>query len=111
MDKIIKDVFSYWKKYKSKNKTKLTEQRKKIIKKALELGFTEKDLKLIIDFAFISDDQRARFWRGDNQNKKEYVDIINLFRENKISEKLKLAIVWYENKVTPEDNFGPWRLE
>ena len=94
-----------------KNKTKLTKQRIKIIEKALNLGFTEKDLKLIIEYAFLSEDQRARFWRGDNSSKKEYIDIINLFRENKISEKLKLAIFWYENKVTPEDNFGPWRLE
>ena len=107
----VKNIFNYWKKYKIKSKTKLTAQRISLIKTALNNGYNEDDLKLIIDFAFRSDDNRARFWRGENENQKEYIDIINLFRTNKLKEKFNIALTWHEKTYQPEDYYGPWRLQ
>jgi len=108
----IQAVFNAWKeRQKRPSICRLTKERKRLIKKALEDGYTEKDLVALIKYAYESNDAGPRFWRGQNQQKRIYLDLVNLLRINKIAGRVEDALNWeLDLNEAEEDNYGPFRL-
>jgi hypothetical protein len=100
----ISEIYQHWVANLSKNK-KLTIRRIKAIEEALILTKAE-DLKLIIEYIFNADDEYASYIRGANSLNKEYTDLLNILRIQKISDKLERAKTWKSSRELPEDDFG-----
>ena len=105
-------VFNAWKvRQKRPQLCRLTKERRKLIKRAFNDGFSADDLVALIEYAYESKDPGPRFWRGENQQKRVYLDLVNLFRINKIAGRVEEALNWkLDLDQEEEDNYGPFRL-
>jgi len=93
----IQKIFDAWKKHRpSPNAVILTEARKKVIRARLADGFSADQLALVVgDYAHLADTNEARFWRGENQQGTEYLDLsMNLLRPQKIAKRVENALAW-----------------
>jgi len=93
----VKKVFDAWKKHRpNPEAVKLTESRRKTIRARLADGYTADQLALVVgDYAHLADTPEAAFWRGDNPQGVEYLDIaMNLLRPQKIAKRVENALKW-----------------
>lgn len=75
---------------------RLTDERRKLIRARLALGYTTPELVALVRFAYESSDRRARFWRGENEDKKTFLDLENLLRVTKLGDRIPVAVEWAE---------------
>ena len=95
-----------------KRKPKLTAKRKDIIITAL-CNYSEEDLIEVIRYIRFSHDDYAKFLRGDDGYKKNYTDCTNIFRKQKLKDKIEKAKKWScETKTTAiDDIYIPFIIE
>lgn len=102
------DVDQVWEAWRARQKrpalVRLTEERRKLIRARLKLGYTADELCTLVRYAYESDDDRPRFWRGENagQEARTYLDIENLLRVHKLGERVPAALAW----ANPGDDDG-----
>lgn len=93
----VKKVFDAWKKHRpNPDAVKLTDPRRKTIRARLADGYTADQLALLVgDYAHLADTSEAIFWRGENPQGVEYLDIaMNLLRPQKIAKRVENALAW-----------------
>lgn len=73
-----------------------TEDRKKLIRKRLALGYSADDLVLLVRFAWEADAPGPRWWRGENPDARTYLDLDNLLRESKLGPRVQAASEWLD---------------
>jgi len=105
------DVALVWETWRKRQRrpdlVKLTEERIKLVRKRIALGYTAKELAVLVRFAFEADDKRARFWRGDNATRTTYLDLENLFRIEKLGHRIPVALEWAETHPEPSPDGTP----
>ena len=108
MEDEISNVFNVWVQNLNKPR-KLTKRRIKAIQDALKI-VSEKEIILVIEYIFNSDDEYASFVRGNNKAETKYTGLLNLLRIKKIEDKVKRAKLWKSSFELPEDDFG-WEIK
>lgn len=105
------DVALVWETWQTRQRrpdlVRLTDERVKLIRKRIALGYTAAELAALIRFAFEADDKRARFWRGQNATRTTYLDLENLFRESKLGHRIPVAMEWAEVNPPPNPDGTP----
>lgn len=111
----MQDIFDAWKETQPRpHLCRLTPARKKLIQGISEEGHTVEDIKVLMEFAKKSTDSMARWWRGENPERKTYMGLDNLLRKTKLTERIEKALNWkmdMEENVEKDDimNF-PFRI-
>jgi len=73
--------------------------------------YTVEDLVVVIKYAFESTEAGPRFWRGENDQRRKYLDLTNLFRIGKLASRVEAAQNWQlDMKEDEQDNYGPFKL-
>jgi hypothetical protein len=94
----IEAVFKEWKERQRRPRLcRLTTDRRKLIARVLDEGWTVDDLRALITYAYEADTGEARFWRGDNDNDRRYLGIANLLRVTKVADRIETALNWRED--------------
>jgi hypothetical protein len=105
------DVERVWKAWQARQKrpdhVRFTEERRELISKRLALGYQADDFLALIRFAYEALDDRARFWRGENAEKRTYLDLENLLRREKLGARIPVALEWLEQLANPEPDGSP----
>ena len=111
-EQLIQQVFEEWKKRQRRPQLcRLTKDRLALIAARINDGYTAQDLIDVIQYAFESADAGPRFWRGENQQRRTYLDLSNLFRITKLASRVELAVNWrLDLEEGEKDNYGPFRL-
>ena len=52
------------------------------------------DWVALIEYAYEADEGPARFWRGENKDKRTYLGLDNLLRTQKLQGRLQLVLAW-----------------
>lgn len=87
-------VFNAWRSRRpNPNLVSLTDSRRTAIRARLREHPAE-HLIVLIEYAHESLTGEARFWRGDSEDGREYMDLINLFRANKCAARVERAWAW-----------------
>ena len=81
--------------------TAFTEKREKQIIELLK-DFYGNNISLVVEYIKTSNDNYAKFMRGENANKRDYTGFDNIFRPTKMSDKIDKAIAWEKIKSTKE---------
>lgn len=93
-------VWEEWRKrQKRPDLVRLTAERRRLISARIKLGYSADDLCALVAYAYESDDDRPRFWRGetgDGPDSRTYLDLENLFRVHKLGERVPAALEWRE---------------
>lgn len=121
-DPNVQAVFEGWKNRRpNPSLLVLTEAREAIIKARLR-EHTVEQLLLLIEYAHEATTGETRFWQGENDNKREYLDLTNLLIKAKTAQRVENAYAWkhglqgapksvgsrYETEEVPDLNLG-WR--
>lgn len=108
-----KKVFEVWKKYRPRPELcRFTSDRKKLIQDRLKLGYTSDDLITLIRYVNEAEAGFPRWMRGDNPKNRQYLDLTNLFRKEKLAARVEEAQLWATGDQDPEPspyglNLGP----
>lgn len=87
----VREVFEEWQKRQSRPAgCVFNTPVQALIKAPLEAGFTVIQLRALIEFAYEADHPAARFWRGENDQKRKYLGITNLFRAGMLNDRMSL---------------------
>jgi hypothetical protein len=108
-------VFEAWKSRQRRPALcRLTEERRRLIRARLGLGYDRDDLIALFDYIWASSDAGPRWMRGDNPGGKPYLDLDNLLRVGKLASRIESALNWQAdnrpNVDADADNLGPFRL-
>ena len=106
-------VFEVWRtRQKRPEHNTYSKQRAKQITAALASGYSAEDLILVIRWAYESDEDRPRFLRGENDQGKTYLDLVNLLVVSKLDQRVTWAREWQESlsEAAPEETPGQLRL-
>lgn len=108
----IELVFESWRvRQRRPHACRLTEDREELIRKRLSKGYTVDDLRLLFEYAWESGEADARFWRGDNANRRTYLDLANLLRAGKLAGRVEKAANWKADQTERTTDYdGPFRL-
>lgn len=98
----VNTVFAAWMAgQKRPHLCKLTSGRENLIKRALR-EYSALEISTLMRYAYESSDERARFWRGENDRNETYLDLTNLLRITKLDERVLLAMTWAEDALESE---------
>lgn len=104
-DADIKQVFEAWRgRQRSPDRVKLRESRRKLIRDRLSHGYDADELVSLIAYAYEADTAEAKFWRGENTDRRTYLGLDNLFRVGKLADRVDRALDWTEAPPAGEDN-------
>lgn len=114
-DEQVQAVFSAWRGYRpNPDRVLLTDARRKAITARLRDGHTADELVVLVGaYAHHADTDEARWWRGDNPDGREYLDLVNLLRTSKTAGRVERALRWAEQSgddqvaEVPDVNLGP----
>lgn len=99
------DVVRVWSAWAARQRrpelVRCTKERTELIAARLRLGYTADDLLVLVRYAYEADDERARFWRGENDRRKTYLDLENLLRVHKLGERVQAAREWADGRPGP----------
>ena len=99
---LVNKVFQCWRNYRPNPAyCRLTPNRVKLINARLNT-YSSEELCVLIRYAHESDAAEARFWRGENDRKAEYLDLTNLFRSTKIDGRIERAMLWRDDQKVRE---------
>jgi hypothetical protein len=90
----VQQVFDLWRGYRPNPAyCRLTAARRKLLAARLR-DYSAADLCALVRYAFESDAAEARFWRGENDRRAEYTDLVNLLRVSKLDGRVERALLW-----------------
>lgn len=90
-----KKVWEAWRKYKPRpNLCRFTKDREKTISARLALGYEPSDLITLIEYIHKGDTGFCRWMRGDNPRNRQYLDLENIFRKEKLGGRVEEALNW-----------------
>ena len=90
----VQQVFDLWRSYRPNPAyCRLTAPRRKLLATRLR-DYTAADLCALVRYAFEADAAEARFWRGENDRRAEYTDLVNLLRVSKLDGRVERALLW-----------------
>lgn len=93
----IVEVFEAWRAYQRRpDACALGPGRVKLIRARLAAGYAAASLIALIEYAFEADAAECRFWRGANDDRREYLDLANLFVLRALDDRIERAQVWKE---------------
>ncbi len=89
-------VFDVWKVHRpNPERVKLTPARAAVIRARLKDGHTVEELSLLVgEYAHTAETNEAQWWRGDNPDGTEYLDLLNLLRVSKTAPRVERAWAW-----------------
>lgn len=91
-------VFACWRDYRpNPSYCRLTTARRKLIRARLN-DYTAEDLCVLMRYAHEADTAEARFWRGQNDRRAEYLDLVNLLRVSKLDGRVERALLWRDEQ-------------
>jgi len=114
-DHAVQEVWMTWRnRQKHPDSCRFSSATQRIIRGALNQARHE-DLVALIVYAYDSSDSPARFWRGENNDKRTYLGLDNLFRAAKLQGRLQMVLDWKkrmtrsdEEKRIEEVDLGPF---
>lgn len=81
---------------------RFTEDRKTLIRRTLQQGYSVEDLQILMRYAFEAKEPGPRFWRCEegsgNTNGKTYTDLSNLLVISKLGKRVIDALTWAQKK-------------
>lgn len=94
----VQRVFDVWRSYRP-NPTycKLTQARRKLLTARLR-DYSADDLIALVRYANEADVGECRFWRGENDRRQEYLDLVNLLRISKLDGRVERALLWRDQQ-------------
>jgi hypothetical protein len=121
LDRLMSDqqvlaVFEAWRRHRpNPGRVKLTPARASVIRARLRDHHSVEELSLLVgEYAHEADTKEATWWRGDNPEGTEYLDIINLLRSSKTAGRVERAWEWKHGQqgtgVEPDVDLGPMAL-
>lgn len=60
---------------------------------------TVNELTTLIRYAYEADASECRYWRGENDDSREYLGLDNLLRVGKLAERIGRAMAWAHNPL------------
>ena len=72
----------------------LTREREEMIVKRLRDGYTVEDLLLLLRWVYEADEPGPRWLRGENPERRTYLDLVNLLRREKMGGRVDAARTW-----------------
>ncbi len=94
-DEQVQQVFAAWRALRpNPGLVVLTPARSSAIRARLRDGHTVEQLVALVQYAHHGDSNEARWWRGDNPDGREYVDLVNLLRAGKTAARVERAWAW-----------------
>lgn len=98
-DDPVARVFACWRGYRPNPAyCRLTTSRRKLIRARLN-DYTADDLCTLVRYANEADTAEARFWRGQNDRRAEYLDLVNLLRVSKVDGRVERALLWRDSQA------------
>ena len=95
----VAHVFEVWRSYRpNPGYCRLTAQRRKLLQARLR-DYTADDLVALVRYANEADTAEARFWRGQNDRRAEYLDLVNLLRVQKLDGRVERALLWRDAQL------------
>ena len=99
----VLQVFALWRSYRpNPDYCRLTAARRKLLRARLR-DYTAADLCALVRYAYESDAAEARFWRGENDRRAEYTDLVNLLRVSKLDGRVERALLWRDDQAAKAD--------
>lgn len=100
------DVERVWREWAGRQQrpdlVRLTAERRKLIGARLRLGYSAEDLVALVRYAYEADEPGPRFWRGENESRRTYLDLENLLRVGKLGDRVPRARLWAEDDEPPD---------
>ena len=101
----ILKVFEAWAKLQRRpERVRLREDRRRLIRDRIARGYEASELALLVRYAYEADTAEARFWRGENADKRSYLGLDNLFRIGKLADRVDRALDWEEALKEPDED-------
>jgi hypothetical protein len=96
-------VFDAWRKGRpNPDVCRFTQARRKLINSRLR-EFDVDELVTYMQYVLESDEGFPRWMRGGNPRKREYMDLTNLLRDNKLASRVEMALAWDERRRTKKE--------
>lgn len=96
-------VFGWWqRRQRIPSACKLTDDRRKLLNRALQT-YSAHDLCILVEYAYTSQEPGPRFWRGENDSRRTYLDLSNLLRASKLPGRVEAALAWAAHGDEPSD--------
>lgn len=95
-------VWEAWRKYQRRPEIcRFTQDRAKLIRERLGLGYQAEDLIAVVRWANECQERMPRFLRGENDRRTAYLDLESLFRECHLGGRVEAARNWIEDEKGP----------
>ena len=93
-DTRVKQVWDAWRQRQRRPEAcKFSPSVQRVIRSAMkEAEYT--DLIALIEYAYEANEGPAKFWRGENRDKRTYLGLDNLLRAQKLQGRLQLVLAW-----------------
>ena len=99
----VDQVFELWKaRQKKPELCRNSAARRKLISDSLR-DMTAEDLAVLFEFAYEADHRQARWWRGDNPQRRRYLRLEDLLRPTKLAPRVELALRWKAGDLDDEE--------
>lgn len=91
----IEAVFDEWKATRTTPAAcKLTDERRDLITARLRLGYTADEIRRVIRYIARADTPDARWMRGANPRRREYLDLTHILRKQRLGERVEASATW-----------------
>ena len=112
-DEQVQAVYSTWRALRPNPQlVVLTPARASAIRARLREGHTMAQLVALVVYAHQGDSNEARWWRGDNPEGREYMDLVNLLRATKTAARVERAWAWfYELAGAPQPGSAQYEAD
>lgn len=102
-----KRVWNEWvKRQKMPGTCRFTAERVDLIRKRIGLGYSDDDLIAVVRWAYESPDLGPRFLRGENEQRRTYLDLDSLLRIAKLGARVQAALTWIQEMERPAAGNG-----
>jgi hypothetical protein len=102
----IQAVFLAWREYqKNPDRCKFTARRRSLITARLR-EHTAQELVAVVKWVNEADDYGAAWLRGENPQRRQYLDLENLFRASKTAPRVEAALEWADDQEVVEVDCG-----
>lgn len=99
----IQSVFDAWKAYRPRPELcRLTDDRAKLIRDRLALGYTATDLRTLVQYVFEAEDDWCFFMRGRNDRGKDYTGLDAILRREKLADRVERALLWRDEHASED---------
>jgi len=108
----VREIWEAWRERQTRpDSCSLTPSVQRTIRGAMKEAQSN-DLIKLIEYAYEADDAPAKFWRGENVDKRKYLGLDNLFRIQKLQGRMQLVFDWISRKNGMEQideiDLGPY---